>query len=926
MNGGRIAGESRHDLLQSSFMWDNFEMEKQTKINISRDFGSGDFVRFLSKFPLFFQPVCGGLPHILSGAQIEIWTQILNYVDLAFEFVEILEQTEAKVALDDTGKKRKLMVLKTSEGTFKYIHQPVNLVGKYIVGLLGDLQPGKVLSGKSPLFRRALSALDFIYNYWVVLNESQKFTRGQPLSKQFLLSEFLYPIVPLIRCSTVDHIKIFKWCTVHPLAAVRADHGAPNLIPKVPIVNDDIEGQVPASSVIPWYVFKNAIGRRLRAITQGKATRKSIKLCHDIQETKRGCPVVPPEFVENALDDHKKSLSTPFQSPTAGPAEQLLHGDENPRIGNNSRSSLRTEKEFLEEMPRVLDFLLPGLLGPGGTLKPQDWKTCFPASTKACLEKFANFGGAREYLREQIFTEFGFSELHTSLHSMYEVRSGRAKETRTAIIDARDQDIMTYLWAECLRHKKPCTSQVKEILEPLKVRVITKSEALHQYLSIPVQKALHGALRQRRPFALLGRPVGGDMINDLVTRSRDIQGSWVSGDYKGATDGLSQEISEIVARRSIQHLAPFLETQELDQLLKNLVGQNIRYCHGDQPEVVTQKNGQLMGSILSFPILCLVNYLTYFYSKSDLYFEYLKYVQSGRGPCTPREIDKELVLINGDDILFKSTDADYHIWTRNLRFFGFTPSLGKNLRSNRFLMINSTMYVQSSTSGSDFFEHLPFPNLGLLKGRSKVGREESNLIDTKPLWTIADDIQDGFGREFPQLYRSWNRRTLEIYSNKGQRNYYGPRELGFCGLYDPNAEFTEPQRAWATGIYRQLTTYGPQCRTPPGLRATDQLVQMIPDTWNDCENKQPKIGMYIPILCPNPPGFTDAVVKRERRLHPFDGSFGEEPKTVFFKGSDFPKEYIPVDGTIGSKRILSLTKGFKFVRRMLPIEEVLLTS
>lgn len=876
---------------------------------------------FLTRVPLVIQPVCGGLPHILDSAQVELLAQIVDLIDLAFEVVKI-DKHEDKFVWDPSWEKMvKITVLTTSSGTFKYRHTQQDLTGMYICGLLGEVRgcESSQYSSKSAKFRRLLNCIDFIYNYMVVFHESEKYSRGKPLNQQFLLRDFLSPIIPLLGVNVVEQVKLFKWLTTYPHAACRAYHGSPNELPNEPLVIHDILGEVRASEIVPWYLFQNQIGKRLKSLVKGRSSSKTIALVNSIAQTKRGCPTVPEEFVANALHDHKDAISTPFQIPKATPIEELKFGTDEARFQHSEYPTpyFRTYDEWITDLPNILEFILPGLLGKRGTLSPSDWKHCYPASTKACFEETGSKGGAREYLQRTIFEEFGFSHYSNHLFKMYDRRVGGAGEIRTSI-SVRDQDIMSFLWGRCLSFEGPCRSMTQSILEPLKVRIITKSQAIHQYLSVPFQKALHSALRKRNPFVLLGRPVGGDVIQDFVDRSLQAAtepGAWISGDYKGATDGLDQSLSEIVARKCLQYLAPWMEDAETNQILKNLVGQAINYAIDGEPYTVNQENGQLMGSILSFPILCIVNFLTYFCSQSELFHEYGRWYGGDRKhPLTPAEIDAQPVLINGDDYLCYASARQYEVWKNNLRFFGFKLSSGKNLVSDKFLMINSTLFVRSSRGSENFFSQVPYPNLGLLKGRSKVGSSEG-MVDQKPLWTIAKDIEVGYPKDFSSLYRSWNKGTLDVYASDGQRNYYGPRELGFCGLYDPEASFTDVQRCYATAILRQLSEYGEQVRSPPGLRAVEQMKQSVVDTWNDCSRPQPKLGLYIPRMCPTPPGFTDQPVDREMQYHPFDGIGLEKKETIFYEGSPFPKVYIPVGEAISGRRALSLCDGFRFIRK-----------
>lgn len=71
----------------------------------------------------------------------------------------------------------------------------------------------------------------------------------------------------------------------------------------------------------------------------------------------------------------------------------------------------------------------------------------------------------------------------------------------------------------------------------------------------------------------------------------------MSGDYSAATDGLSLAISQIAMEEYLNYGKddPSLSEEE----------------RRDLPDSYFMKNGQLMGSPLSFPILCAINYVAY---------------------------------------------------------------------------------------------------------------------------------------------------------------------------------------------------------------------------------------------------------------------------------------------------------------------------
>jgi hypothetical protein len=120
---------------------------------------------------------------------------------------------------------------------------------------------------------------------------------------------------------------------------------------------------------------------------------------------------------------------------------------------------------------------------------------------------------------------------------------------------------------------------------------------------------------------------------------------------------------------------------------------------------IDQTNGQLMGSVLSFPVLCAINVAAYWLALEE---------HLGRAV----ELKDLPVLVNGDDICFKADDEFYPIWKRWTALAGFTLSPGKNYISQSFVTINSEGYVARdwtpSSAGSCKLQKVDFLNTGLL--------------------------------------------------------------------------------------------------------------------------------------------------------------------------------------------------------------------
>jgi hypothetical protein len=94
-------------------------------------------------------------------------------------------------------------------------------------------------------------------------------------------------------------------------------------------------------------------------------------------------------------------------------------------------------------------------------------------------------------------------------------------------------------------------------------------------------------------------------------------------------------------------------------------------------ELWVQQRGQLMGQLVSFPLLCLVNYITFRYSF--------------RGRRVPP------VRVNGDDIVFRATPAEFAQWERDVAKGGLVLSRGKTLIHSRGFTLNSTPFWSSSS-------------------------------------------------------------------------------------------------------------------------------------------------------------------------------------------------------------------------------------
>jgi len=145
---------------------------------------------------------------------------------------------------------------------------------------------------------------------------------------------------------------------------------------------------------------------------------------------------------------------------------------------------------------------------------------------------------------------------------------------------------------------------------------------------------------------------------------------YVSGDYESATDNLNSYLQLAIFHRLLGN-----STRVPDGIRSHALSifSSQLECEGFSGQ---QARGQLMGQLTSFPLLCLVNYLTFKYS-------------------VPRDVP---VKINGDDIVFRSTPEEADSWFKNVEKGGLTISRGKTLVDSRFFSLNSCLFKATEKS------------------------------------------------------------------------------------------------------------------------------------------------------------------------------------------------------------------------------------
>jgi hypothetical protein len=254
-------------------------------------------------------------------------------------------------------------------------------------------------------------------------------------------------------------------------------------------------------------------------------------------------------------------------------------------------------------------------------------------------------------------------------------------------------------------------AQVQTILEPLKARIITSGPAQLYHWARMYQKYIHSKLKRYPTFHLIGQPNRSETLTEHLRGVKLKEGwYWVSGDYDAATDGLCPSISKQYCNSVSDQMG--FSCNERQLCYKAMCEHIIHYPEWSKLDPVYQNWGQLMGSPKSFPALCVANAASFWLAVEEFEGKRIRFDEL---------IGAYGLLINGDDIIFKSNDKLQKIWRRITTNIGLTPSIGKNFQSRDWFTINSRCYrVTYSGKFVSTIADISHLDCGLIQGISKV--------------------------------------------------------------------------------------------------------------------------------------------------------------------------------------------------------------
>jgi len=281
--------------------------------------------------------------------------------------------------------------------------------------------------------------------------------------------------------------------------------------------------------------------------------------------------------------------------------------------------------------------------------------------------------------------------------------------------------------------------------KPLAVRMITKGSVDGRCLK-PLQIAMWKALQSDKKFFCTGNPDVQEGFNLNLMRNLKDDEYYLSGDYDASTDRLHLDLSMEI----LEGILSQINHEPTKRWARYEFGEHqIEYPPWTNIKTITQKRGQLMGNLLSFPILCLANKIV----------------------CELAGLED--FLVNGDDLLAIANERQIENWRENGTNCGLLPSIGKNYVSKTFGTFNSKLIVDKIVT--------PFvqPNLMRREGKSIASCfKEASLNGAKPVQLIRRNQKwlkksmrsldvpveyGGLGKEFRAMSKSLERQARLVY-------------------------------------------------------------------------------------------------------------------------------------------------------------------
>lgn len=536
------------------------------------------------------------------------------------------------------------------------------------------------------------------------------------------------------------------------------------------VLEDDLP---PGSPLDPYEILDGPFRTFWRNRMTGKGKTRRIVLASLVLFSKKLFPALPKDVVQEKLDDYYAGLERPV--PAMYPFQ------------NDVLSSIDL---CVDEIgPMVADYSRP-----------------FAPSTSSCLEATRKEGGLQGYARSDLLPEL--METHPFLKSVEDIvdkmsnndlaltnwssvwntllefllekadlqmfQDSRLQNSEISRLDpslfeeTRSQELTS---AEFVDNWSRMQAMTTGIPEPLKVRLVTKQSWVLSMLQ-PIQKAWHDQMRKHPIYQLIGGVPVSEAIKGLKLEKGE---KFVSGDYEAATDNIHLWCTKHAAERMLERtkfiLPPHL--QKYEKFLRCLAVHSLTSVAVGK-DFIPVIRGQMMGHILSFPLLCLIN-------------------RAVTVLAVPRN---RFMRVNGDDILFPASQVEYNHWKQTTTYAGLKFSLGKNYYSRDVATVNSEVFVWSKDQNS--LVRVAVPNVGLLGYQQeivdkKTGRQILPWEQYGAIWKSFESTVDR--RNWKAAYNLFKKRYPGLARFPGP--LLGPVELGALGGRVPDGwTFSRTELMW----------------------------------------------------------------------------------------------------------------------------------
>jgi hypothetical protein len=328
------------------------------------------------------------------------------------------------------------------------------------------------------------------------------------------------------------------------------------------------------------------------------------------------------------------------------------------------------------------------------------------------------------------------------------------------------------------------------LAEPQKVRVISKGPGMKYFMLQPIQRLVHDIMRTHPVFQLIGTECNSYILDQQLLSKR-VPGDdfLLSGDYAEATNRIRSCYSKLCGELVLKAIGVRESSPYYDMFIDCLCRSQIKTKRSPG---LPQVEGQLMGSIVSFPILCLINAAVCRWSME---------LTSGR----KISLVEAPLLINGDDCVFFGGRNLFSTWEKMANQVGLEKSLGKTYFAKSFCSINSRTYVLPGGNFARGFLPVQYVNYRLLAGNARsngaVGFSKENLVDNVDPAHSFGARQSSLLQEAPLFLEE--RLTERFFSNFGHQlesrhnrhlPFFLPTWQGGLGLTKPHVleEYDSP--------------------------------------------------------------------------------------------------------------------------------------